>query len=172
MSEIPALPDNINHLPLVEQGVSNMKNNLNSILMEGNLIRDPILRNTPKGTAVCNLMFSSNRYYRLEDGGYEKEVSFFSVEAWGKLGEACYERGKKGRGIRVVGRIKQDRWTDSDGKQLEKVSIVAEHIEFCPEFTGGEWKSGESFNNEDDTPPVEEITDQTLAVAEEELAFS
>ena len=64
----------------------------------------------------------------------EKEVSFFEVETWAKLAEACNNLGKKGRGVRVVGRLKQDRWTGNDGKQRSKISIVAEHVEFRPEF--------------------------------------
>jgi single-strand DNA-binding protein len=108
-------------------------NNLNSILIEGNLVRDPLLRSTPKGTQVCNMCLASNRYYR-QDTGFEKEVSFFDIETWSKLAEACYAKGKKGRGVRVVGRLKQNRWSDPEGKSHSKVSIVAEHVEFRPEF--------------------------------------
>ncbi|MDR2952627.1 MAG: single-stranded DNA-binding protein [Treponema sp.] len=108
-------------------------NNLNSILIEGNLVKDPILRSTPKGTSVCTMSLASNRYYKV-DSGYEKEVSFFDVETWTRLAETCYEKGRKGRGIRVVGRLKQDRWTDNDGRNRSKISIVAEHVEFRPDF--------------------------------------
>jgi single-strand DNA-binding protein len=108
-------------------------NNLNSILIEGNLVRDPMLRSTPKGTQVCTMSLASNRYYR-QDSGFEKEVSFFDIESWAKLAEACYSKGKKGRGVRVVGRLKQNRWSDPEGKAHSKVTIVAEHVEFRPEF--------------------------------------
>ena len=112
-------------------------NNLNSILIEGNLVRDPLLRSTPKGTQVCTMSLASNRYYK-QDSGYEKEVSFFEVETWARLAEACYNKGRKGRGVRVVGRLKQDRWNGSDGKPHSRVSIVAEHVEFRPEFKKNE----------------------------------
>jgi single-strand DNA-binding protein len=108
-------------------------NNLNSILIEGNLVRDPLFRTTPKGTPLCTFSLASNRFFR-QDSGLEKEVSFFDVETWAKLAEQCYNLGHKGRGVRVVGRLKQDRWTDSDGKVRSRVSIVAEHVEFRPEF--------------------------------------
>ncbi|MCL2444042.1 MAG: single-stranded DNA-binding protein [Treponema sp.] len=108
-------------------------NNLNSILIEGNLVRDPLLRTTPKGTQVCSMTLASNRFYK-QDSGFEKEVSFFDVETWAKLADACYARGKKGRGVRVVGRLKQNRWNDPEGKSHSRVSIVAEHVEFRPEF--------------------------------------
>jgi single-strand DNA-binding protein len=108
-------------------------NNLNSILIEGNLVRDAEIRNTPKGTAVCNLQIASNRFFKQESG-MEKEVSFFHVETWSKLDESVGNLGKKGRGVRVVGRLKQDRWTGSDGKPRSRISIVAEHVEFRPEL--------------------------------------
>jgi len=108
-------------------------NNLNSILIEGNLVRDPLLRSTQKGTQLCTMSLASNRYYK-QDTGFEKEVSFFDVEIWSKLAELCYAKGKKGRGVRVVGRLKQDRWNDPDGKPRSKITIVAEHVEFRPEF--------------------------------------
>ena len=115
---------------LTEEGCMN---NLNSILIEGNLVRDPLLRSTPKGTQICMLSLASNRYYK-QDSGFEKEVSFFDVETWAKLAEACYSKGRKGRGVRVVGRLKQDRWTGPDGKAHSRITIVAEHVEFRPEF--------------------------------------
>ena len=108
-------------------------NNLNSILIEGNLVRDPLLRSTPKGTQVCTFTLASNRFYKQETG-LEKEVGFFDVETWAKLAENCYSLGHKGRGVRVVGRLKQDRWSSPDGKSHSKISIVAEHVEFRPEF--------------------------------------
>ena len=108
-------------------------NNLNSILIEGNLVRDPLFRSTPKGTPVCTFSLASNRFFK-QDTGLEKEVSFFEIETWAKLAEACNSLGKKGRGVRVVGRLKQDRWTGTDGKPRSRISIVAEHVEFRPEF--------------------------------------
>jgi single-strand DNA-binding protein len=107
--------------------------NLNSILVEGNLVRDPSLTQTPKGTPVCTFSLASNRF--KADNEAQKEVSFFDVEAWSKLGETCAEGLKKGRGVRVVGRLKQDRWADSEGKNHSRIKIIAEHIEFKPEFS-------------------------------------
>jgi single-strand DNA-binding protein len=64
-----------------------------------------------------------------------KEVSF-SSEVWSDLAETCGKNLKKGRGVRVVGRLKQDRWKDQGGKNHERVKIVAEHVEFKPVFSG------------------------------------
>ena len=106
-------------------------NNLNSILLEGNLTRDPELRYTPKGTAVCTLVVGSHRTYKL-DGERVEEVSFVETTTTGKLATVCAEHLAKGRGVRVVGRLKQERWEDGDGNARAKLVIVAEHIEFQP----------------------------------------
>lgn len=103
-------------------------NDLNSLLVEGNATRDPDLKYLPSGTAVCTFSIASNRSFKKDDG-YEKEVSFFEVEAWGKLAEAISKNMHKGRGCRVVGRIKQEHW-QKDGATHSKVKIVAEHCEF------------------------------------------
>lgn len=108
-------------------------NSLNSILIEGNLTAVPVSRVTPNGATVCCFSVASNREYKVNEV-YEKEVSFFEVETWGKTAEVCARILEKGKGVRVVGRIKQDRWTGSDGKNYSKIKIIAEHIEFKPNF--------------------------------------
>jgi single-strand DNA-binding protein len=118
-------------------------NSLNSILLEGNLVRDPESKTLPTGSQVCNFAVASDRFFKQNDT-LEKEVSYFDVEAWSRLGQNCVDNLKKGRGVRVVGRLRQDRWTDPEGKTRSKVKIVAEHVEFKPmpkkeeETEGGE----------------------------------
>jgi single-strand DNA-binding protein len=147
-------------------------NNLNSILIEGNLVKDPLLRSTPKGTQVCSFSLASNRFYKQETG-FEKEVSFFNVDTWARLAEVCYAKGKKGRGVRVVGRLKQERWTGTDGKPHSRVTIVAEHVEFRPEFK----KDGKPAGEVPTVPDVsiddyadEETGIPVVSMAEKELA--
>ena len=111
-------------------------NNLNSVLLEGNLCRDPELRYTPKGTPVCSLVVASNRSYKV-GGERHEEVSFVETTTWGKLATVCAEHLAKGRGVRVVGRLKQDRWEDADGNARSKLLIVAEHVEFQPQRRAG-----------------------------------
>ena len=109
-------------------------NPLNSILLEGNVVKQPDIRETAKGTAVCTFSIASNRSFRSEAGIFDKEVSFFEVEAWGQLAIICCQQCTKGRGVRVVGRLKQGRWTDTAGKNHSKVTIIAEHVELKPVF--------------------------------------
>lgn len=138
-------------------------NALNSILIEGNVVRDAVVKETPRGTLVCTFSIASNRYYRQGDE-YEQETSFFEVETWAKHAEACGKNCVKGRGIRVVGRLKQDRWTNPEGKNFSKVKVVAEHVEFKPQF-----KNKDVIQQElEETEPVEEndeIVDATVEKA-------
>lgn len=108
-------------------------NSLNSILLEGNLVRDPQGSTTPKGQHVCRMTVASNRYYTTGDEKKE-EVSFFDVDIWNAEAERCAAELRKGRGVRVVGRLKQERWQDGDGQARSRVKIVAEHVEFKPQF--------------------------------------
>jgi len=124
-------------------------------LIEGNLVRDPLLRSTAKGTPVCTFSLASNRFYK-QDTGFEREVSFFEVETWAKLAESCHNLGHKGRGVRVVGRLKQERWQGTDGKPRAKIVIIAEHVEFRPDFS------------EKRPAPQEEAVEQEASVAEAE----
>jgi len=103
------------------------------------------------------LSLASNRYYK-QDSGFEKEVSFFDVETWAKLAEACYAKGRKGRGVRVVGRLKQDRWSGPDGKAHSRITIVAEHVEFRPEF------------KKEARPPADEIPMNAVSSYEDDYA--
>ena len=112
-------------------------NSLNSILLEGRLVSDGELSYTPKGTAVYKFSIACERFLREgESDEPKREVSFFDVTTWQRLAEVCAEYLKKGRGVRVVGRLKQDRWTDEQGGARSRVHIVAEHVEFKPSRNG------------------------------------
>lgn len=135
-------------------------NNLNSILIEGNLVKDPELSYTPKGTAVCKFSVACNRTYKQDDQ-LQKEVSYFDVSTWTRLAEVCAEFLKKGRGVRVVGRLKQDRWADADGKPHSRVLIVAEHVEFKPNLRkegDGPGEGTEDAEKEEKEEALEEVS--------------
>ena len=109
-------------------------NQMNQIVIEGNVVRDTQVRETARGTRVCIVPIATNRYYRDMKGAFQKETAYFDVEAWGEnFCRTATKMAKKGRGVRVVGRLKQDRWKGQDGKSLSKIFIVAEHLEFQPE---------------------------------------
>ncbi len=102
-------------------------NHLNTVLIEGNLTRDPQYGSAKDG---CSFTIANNRYY-LKDGKWVNEASFFIVFAYGRLGDSCLKYLTKGRGVRVCGRLKQ---FTSNRRNLPQdfVFIVAEHVEFQP----------------------------------------
>ena len=93
---------------------------------------------------MCKFSVACNRFFKQEEE-MQKEVSYFDVSTWARLAEVCGEYLKTGRGVRVVGRLRQDRWTDQEGTLHSRVSIVAEHVEFKPQFKNkdGDCKDGE-----------------------------
>ena len=123
-------------------------NSINSVIVEGNLVRDPVLNETPKGTKVCNFTIASNRYYKQDDE-YQKEVSFLDVEVWAKLATVCSDSLEKGKGARVVGRLKQDRWDDKEGNPRSRIKVVAEHVDFKPVFNKTEGGAAEEDFDEE-----------------------
>ena len=135
-------------------------NNLNSVLIEGNLVRDPELSYTPKGTAVCKFSVGCHRQWK-QDEEIQKEVSFFDVSTWTRLAEVCGEYLKKGRGVRVVGRLKQDRWTDPDGKPHSRILIIAEHVEFKPQLKKPDAEGNAQEGEEKEGEAAEQAQEET-----------
>jgi single-strand DNA-binding protein len=104
--------------------------NLNSVLIEGDLIRNLVFQRTSEGIPVCTFTLVSNRSFR-DSSGLHKEESSIEVETTGKLAEACFTQGQKDCGTRVEGRLKQNRWIDANGER-SAIIVVAEHVEFRP----------------------------------------
>ncbi len=103
----------------------------NKVILLGNLTRDPELRYTPQGSAVCEFALALNHVYTNKQTGQKvEEVSFIDIVAWGKTGEICAEYLKKGRQVMIEGRLKQDRWEAQDGKKMSKVRVTAENVQF------------------------------------------
>ena len=100
-----------------------MANNLNSLILEGVVIGEPHLVET---SDVLNFTVETTRYYKNRAGEDVEEKSQFKVVVYGRM---CKLPLKDGVGIRVVGRLKQNKWNDSDGVPHSEVQVVAEHIE-------------------------------------------
>ena len=106
-----------------------MANDLNRVVLVGRMVRDPELRHTPAGAAVCSFSLANGRSYT--QGSEKKEqTSYFDIVAWSKLGELIAEYCKKGTQIAVEGRLQQRSWEDSEGNRKSKIEIVAENIQF------------------------------------------
>jgi single-strand DNA-binding protein len=105
---------------------------------------------------VCTFTIASNRYFK-KDGDFEKETAYVDAEAWGKLAEQCASLGHKGRGVRVVGRLKQDRWIGSGGVTHSKIIIAAEHAEFRPVFAKTGAQPDMDFSGEENEAAAEAV---------------
>lgn len=103
---------------------------LNSVNIMGNLTRDPESRSIPSGKTVCRLSIANNRVY-VKNGERVTEVSYFDVDVWGVAADNCAKYLKKGSGIIVEGRLRQDRW-EKDGKTQSRVTITANNVHFLP----------------------------------------
>lgn len=103
----------------------------NQVTLMGNLTRDPELRYTPQGIAVCDLALAVNRKFTKKDGEMVDEVVFVDITCWNKLAEIAAEFLKKGRPLLVSGRLAQDRWEEEGtGKKRSKLLVVAETFQF------------------------------------------
>lgn len=101
---------------------------LNKVQLIGNLTRDPELRYTPNGAAVCTIGIATNRAWTTEAGEKKEEVEFHRVVAWNKLAELCSQLLTKGRKIYVEGRLRTNTWTAQDGTQKSSTEIVIEDM--------------------------------------------
>lgn len=104
---------------------------LNKVFLIGNLTRDPELRVTPKGTAICQFGIAVNRQFKDESGATRDETTFVDIEAWGKQGELVSKYLSKGSPAMVEGRLKLDQWEDkTSGQKRSKLKVVLDNVQF------------------------------------------
>jgi len=108
--------------------------NFNTVSIFGNLTRDPELKSMPSGKNICKLSIANNRVY-TKNNEKVTEVSYFDVDVWGVVADNCAKYLKKGTGVIVEGRLKQDRW-EKDGKTQSRVTISANSVHFMPRKSG------------------------------------
>ncbi len=125
----------------------------NKVILMGNLTRDPDLRSTPSGSAVCELGLAMNRRYTVN--GQEREEScFVDVTVWGKSAENCKRFLEKGSPVMVEGRLQLDQWEDREsGSKRSKLRVVADTVQFLGlrresgSDNGNGGYGGNSYNN-------------------------
>ena len=120
----------------------------NKVILLGNLTRDPEVRYTPKGSAVCDLGIAINRQYTLDSGEKREEVTFVDVVLWARLAEIAGEYLKKGRPVFIEGRLQLDTWDDKQsGQKRSKLRVIGETMQLLggrpPGAGGGTAESGE-----------------------------
>lgn len=101
---------------------------LNRVTLIGNLTRDPELKYTPQGTAVCTFGLATNREWTDSSGQKQEGVEFHRIVAWGKLGEICSQLLIKGQKAFVEGRLQTRQWKTQDGSDRQVTEVVIEEM--------------------------------------------
>jgi single-strand DNA-binding protein len=116
--------------------------NVNVVVITGNLTRDPELRHTGGGTAVCELRVAVNSR-RKEGQEWVDKPNYFDVTVWGAQGENCANYLSKGRPVAVEGRLDWREWEAKDGSgKRQAVSIVANSVQFLGSRDGSGGQNG------------------------------
>ena len=124
----------------------------NRVELIGNLTRDPELRYTPNGAAVCTFGVATNRTY-VSEGEKKEEVDFHRLVSWNKLAELCNQLLKKGHRVFISGRLQTRSWEGADGIQRQTTEIVIEDmILLTPRASGEGLAVAEDLSV--DQPPV------------------
>lgn len=108
---------------------------LNSVIIAGNLTRDPVFRQTTNGTPVVNFSIASNRKYRDANNQWQEEVCYVGVVAWNKLADSCTNRLKKGSAVLIDGELQSHLFKNDDGVSRNIVEIKARRIQFLNKKT-------------------------------------
>ena len=105
--------------------------NINRVVLVGNLTKDPELRHTPSGTAVCKLRIAVNtRQKDASTGEWGDKPNYFDVTVWGNQGESCAQFLSKGRPVGIDGRLDWREWEAQDGTKRQAVEIIADTVQF------------------------------------------
>ena len=102
---------------------------MNKLFIIGNLTRDPELRSTRDGIAVCSFTVAVNRRSKGAQAG-QQDADFFRVNAWRELGETCAKFLAKGRKVAVTGSVSVSTYTGSDGTARASMDVRADQVEF------------------------------------------
>ncbi len=125
---------------------------LNKVMLIGNLTRDPELRYTPNGAAVCSFRVATNRSWTPSDGGERKEeTEFHRIVTWNKLAELCSQLLSKGRKVYVEGRLQTRSWETPEGEKRYSTEVVAEDMVILDSRRDTQEKIGEESQ---DVPEV------------------
>jgi len=104
--------------------------NINRVVLVGNLTKDPELRHTPSGTAVCSLRIAVNSRRRDDTGQWVDKPNYFDVSIFGNQAESSAQYLSKGRPVGIDGRLDWREWEAQDGSKRQAVQIIAESVQF------------------------------------------
>jgi single-strand DNA-binding protein len=112
--------------------------NLNKVILIGNVVADPELKNTPSGQPVCNFRMATNRVWVDKTTGQkQQEAEFHTIVVWGKLAEVASRFLTKGSLAMIEGRLRTRSWQDTAGIKHFRTEIVAQTLQLGPRMAGG-----------------------------------
>ena len=123
----------------------------NKITIVGNLGKDPELRYTPQGNAVCNFSVATNEKRRDKTGDMQDVTTWFRITLWGKQAENASKYLTKGSPVYIEGRLKLEEWSDRDGKNRFTLDVQATDMQFLGNSRGEDFSGGSSSDFNDDT---------------------
>ena len=127
--------------------------NINRVIITGNLTRDPELRSTGSGTAVCGLRIACNtRRKDSASGEWVDKPNYFDVTIFGRQGENAAQYLSKGRGVAIDGRLEWREWQDQQGNKRQSVDIIADNVQFLGGPGDGGGNGGGGFTPRSDVP--------------------
>jgi single-strand DNA-binding protein len=103
---------------------------VNKVIVLGNLGRDPEVKFTPSGQAVCNFSVATTDKWDDKSGQKQERTEWHRIVVWGKLAELCGQYLKKGRQAYVEGRLQTREWQDKDGNKRQTTEVVASQVQF------------------------------------------
>ena len=121
---------------------------LNSVIIAGNLTKDPIFRQTTNGTPVVNFSVASNRRYRDSKDEWQEDVCYVGIVAWNKLAESCRDKLKKGNAVLVEGELQSRTFKTEKGDSKTIVEIKARRIQFLNKRASGNSEHHEEHHDE------------------------
>ncbi len=148
---------------------------LNRIELIGNLTRDPELKYTPAGTAVCTFGIATNRSWTTADGQTKEDTQYHRIVAWQKLAELCGKLLIKGRKVYAVGRLTYRSFTGKDGQQRSITEIVLDDFIVFYDSKKNTSEEGQaagdsSGDTEENTPPPSDVEPEDTKKKEETVS--
>lgn len=123
---------------------------VNKVILLGNLGKDPEIKYTTSGVAVCNFQIATSRTWKNGKGVRQEETEWHSIVTFNNLAESCAEFLKKGSKVYIEGRIKTEKW-EKDGETRQATKIYAQTVQFLD--TRKEGKANEAMVQDMDDVP-------------------
>lgn len=140
---------------------------INSVVIAGNLTKDPSFRETSKSTHVVNFNVAVNRRYKDSNNLWQEDVCYVGVVAWNRLADSCKDRLKKGNAVLIDGELQSRTFRTDDSKNRTIVEIKAKRIQFLNKLSRNNGKNGDKESTIEDNTAFEDSSFDKFLTDEE-----